>query len=220
MKSPALIVCLKEIVETARDRRTLGSLLIGPLVGPLLFVVLMNVMVSQSVSSIEDRLDVAMLGAEGAPNLLAYLRAREIYPLDVPDIKTVEDAADAVAAGKREFVLAVDGRYGEDFGSHPVGTGPYRLAFWKRSSKMVFARNPDYREEYFDAEPNADDARGQRILAMMKGRRMPMVSDWPDSPYYLLVCRKKQAPRCSVWPAFFTEPLPPIPPAPSICKGC
>jgi len=43
------------------------------------------------------------------------------------------------------------------------------------------------------------------------GRRMPMVSQWPDSPYYLLVCRKKQAPRCSVWPASLTEPLPPIP---------
>ncbi|HEY2830226.1 MAG TPA: ABC transporter substrate-binding protein, partial [Thermoanaerobaculia bacterium] len=47
-------------------------------------------------------------------------------------------------------------RYGDDIGSHPVGTGPWRLAFWKRSSKMVFDRNPDYREEYFDAEPNAD----------------------------------------------------------------
>lgn len=46
---------------------------------------------------------------------------------------------------------------------------------------------------------------------LRRGRRMPMVSKWPDSPYYLLVCRKKQAPRCSVWPAFFTEPLPPVP---------
>jgi Protein of unknown function (DUF4058) len=42
------------------------------------------------------------------------------------------------------------------------------------------------------------------------GRRMPMVSAWPDSPYYLLVARKKQA-RCSVWLAHFDEPLPSIP---------
>jgi hypothetical protein len=48
------------------------------------------------------------------------------------------------------------------------------------------------------------------IDLLRRGRRMPMVSPWPDSPYYLLVCRKKQAPRCSVWPAYFTEPLPPI----------
>ena len=66
-------------------------------------------------------------------------------------------------------------RYGEDFGSHPVGTGPWRLTFWKRSSKMVFERNPNFREEYFDAHPNADDARGQRILARFKGRRLPMI---------------------------------------------
>jgi hypothetical protein len=31
------------------------------------------------------------------------------------------------------------------------------------------------------------------------------------SPYYLLACRKNQSSRCSVWPAFFTEPLPEIP---------
>jgi hypothetical protein len=43
------------------------------------------------------------------------------------------------------------------------------------------------------------------------GRRMPMARPWPDSPYYLLVCRKKQASRCAVYPAYFTEPLPPIP---------
>jgi hypothetical protein len=49
------------------------------------------------------------------------------------------------------------------------------------------------------------------IDLLRRGRRMPMVSAWPDSPYYLLVCRKKQAPRCSVWPASFIEPLPAIP---------
>jgi hypothetical protein len=46
---------------------------------------------------------------------------------------------------------------------------------------------------------------------LRRGRRMPMAKPWPDSPYYLLVCRKKQAARCEVYPASFTEPLPPIP---------
>jgi ABC-type transport system substrate-binding protein len=66
-------------------------------------------------------------------------------------------------------------RYGEDFGAHPVGTGPWRLAFWKRSSKMVFERNSNFREEYFDAEPPAGDVRGQEILRQLKGKRMPMI---------------------------------------------
>ncbi|HXZ48519.1 MAG TPA: ABC transporter substrate-binding protein [Usitatibacter sp.] len=66
-------------------------------------------------------------------------------------------------------------RYGDEFGSHPVGTGPWRLAFWKRSSKMVFERNPNYREETWDAQPNADDERGQRIKARLEGRPIPMI---------------------------------------------
>jgi ABC-type transport system substrate-binding protein len=66
-------------------------------------------------------------------------------------------------------------KYGEDFGSHPVGTGPWRLAFWKRSSKMTFERNPSFREQYFEAAPNEGDARGQEILAKFKGRRIPMI---------------------------------------------
>ena len=45
---------------------------------------------------------------------------------------------------------------------------------------------------------------------LRRGRRMPMAGRWPDSPYYLLVCRKHEAPRCSVWPAHFLRPLPPL----------
>src|SRR5262249_16831716 len=66
-------------------------------------------------------------------------------------------------------------RYGDDVGSHPVGTGPYKLVFWKRTSKMVFEPNPNYREEYYDAEPGPDDKDGQEILARLKGKRMPMI---------------------------------------------
>jgi ABC-type transport system substrate-binding protein len=66
-------------------------------------------------------------------------------------------------------------KYGDDVGAHPVGTGPYRMAFWKRSSKMVFEKNPNYREEYFDAHPAPDDARGQEILRRQRGKRLPMI---------------------------------------------
>ncbi|HEX4331463.1 MAG TPA: ABC transporter substrate-binding protein [Usitatibacter sp.] len=65
--------------------------------------------------------------------------------------------------------------YGDRTGEHPVGTGPYRLAYWKRSSKMVFDRNPNYREEYYDAHPPADDALAQAAYAANNGKRLPMV---------------------------------------------
>lgn len=69
----------------------------------------------------------------------------------------------------------VDEMYGERVAEHPVGTGPFRLTFWKRSSKMVFEPNPNYREEYYDGIPAPDDATAQAILAKLKGKRLPMV---------------------------------------------
>ena len=35
--------------------------------------------------------------------------------------------------------------YGDDFGSHAVGTGPYRLAEWRRNHQMTFTRDPAWR---------------------------------------------------------------------------
>jgi hypothetical protein len=43
------------------------------------------------------------------------------------------------------------------------------------------------------------------------GRRMGMTGEWPNNPYYLMVLRKDQAPKCKVWPAHYREPLPPLP---------
>ena len=65
--------------------------------------------------------------------------------------------------------------YGDTIDAHPVGTGPFKLAQWRRSSFIALERNPDYRERTYDAEPAADDAEGQAILARFKGRRLPMV---------------------------------------------
>ncbi|MDP3824060.1 MAG: ABC transporter substrate-binding protein [Burkholderiales bacterium] len=66
-------------------------------------------------------------------------------------------------------------RYRDDLMAHPVGTGPYVLKQWRRSSLIALERNPGYRERVYDAEPNADDAEGQALLARFKGRRIPMV---------------------------------------------
>ena len=71
----------------------------------------------------------------------------------------------------REVVEA----YGEDVDAHPVGTGPFRLAQWRRSSLIVLERNPGYRDDFYDAHPAANDAEGQALLARFKGRKLPMI---------------------------------------------
>ena len=40
--------------------------------------------------------------------------------------------------------------YGDQIMAHPVGTGPFRLAQWTRTSRIVLERNPTYREEIYD----------------------------------------------------------------------
>lgn len=71
----------------------------------------------------------------------------------------------------REVVEA----YGDDINAHPIGTGPFRLKEWRRGSRIVLERNPTYRERHYDAQPAADDAAGQALLARFKGRRIPMI---------------------------------------------
>jgi ABC-type transport system substrate-binding protein len=65
--------------------------------------------------------------------------------------------------------------YGDKVGEHPVGTGPFRLAEWKRSSRIVLERSPAYREVLYDEDAPADDARLQAIAKAFKGRRLPLV---------------------------------------------
>ena len=49
------------------------------------------------------------------------------------------------------------------------------------------------------------------IDLLREGRRMPMREAWPESPYYVLVSRKDETPRCQVWPVHSLQPLPRIP---------
>ncbi|MBK6718220.1 MAG: bicyclomycin resistance protein [Burkholderiales bacterium] len=89
-------------------------------------------------------------------------RPRFLYTLAAPDVLGV-------------MAHEVVQRYGDKIMEHPVGTGPFRLASWRRSSRIVLERNPTYREVRYDARPAADDAEGQALLARLKGRRLPML---------------------------------------------
>ena len=70
----------------------------------------------------------------------------------------------------REVVEA----YGADIAAHPVGTGPYRLASWRRASRIELVRNPLYRERFFEGEPAEGDTQAQAIAAELAGRRLPL----------------------------------------------
>lgn len=105
------------------------------------------------------------------------LRALDRYTLQItlrePRPRFIEFLAASDLFGG--FAREVAEHYGDSVGEHPVGTGPFKLQSWKRASKIVLVRNPQYRERYYEGEPAADDAEGQALLAHFKGRRLPMV---------------------------------------------
>ncbi len=82
-------------------------------------------------------------------------------------------AHEPTSAVAREVVEA----YADESGriqSNPVGTGPYKLAKWVRSSKISLEANPDYRGFVWDFKAGAD-AEDAGIVKEMKGKKMPQV---------------------------------------------
>lgn len=111
---------------------------------------------------------------------VAGLRALDRYTFEIrlaePAPRFLYNLADGSFTGAlaREVVEA----YGDKIGEHPVGTGPFVLAQWRRSARMVLARNPRYREVLYDEQlpPDASDAL-KADVARLKGQRLPMVDE-------------------------------------------
>jgi ABC-type transport system substrate-binding protein len=114
--------------------------------------------------------DAPLEGLQALDRYTIQYKLKDPRPRLITGILTGSDLTGAQAREVVEF-------YGDKIDEHPVGTGPYRLKQWRRSSLIVLERNPDYREMLYDAEPAADDAEGQAILARLKGRKIPMIDE-------------------------------------------
>ena len=69
-------------------------------------------------------------------------------------------------------------KYGERFGLHPVGTGPYMLrneSDWTQGVGIRFSRNPNYHECYYPKEFGEDDKSQGFDLAA--GQRLPILDE-------------------------------------------
>ncbi|MDC7806858.1 ABC transporter permease [Luteimonas sp BLCC-B24] len=104
-------VVRKELLDIRRDRRTLlMALLLSPLLTPLLLMG-MNLMAEKRVKTEMDRvLDVPVIGAEHAPNLIAHLATMGINAVDAP-----LDLEAAIAAQKVDVALEIPPSFGDDW---------------------------------------------------------------------------------------------------------
>ncbi len=105
------------------------------------------------------------------------LRALDRYTLQIrlaepaPRFVNTLTLATPLGAVAREIVEA----YGDRIMEHPVGTGPFRLAHWTRTSRIVLERNPTYRDETWDFDPPADQPALAADAARLRGRKVPLV---------------------------------------------
>jgi sodium transport system permease protein len=120
----------KEFRENLRDRRTLLSALVfGPLMGPVLLACIMQFSIRHSKVQAEQSIDLAVMHAERAPNLVAYLSARGV---DVEKVVLDQAGArQAVVIQTHKIILEIP----EDFGALLQGGRPAPVMLYSDSSR-------------------------------------------------------------------------------------
>ncbi len=110
-----------------------------------------------------------------------------LYDEDVEGLRALDDSTVRIQLTKPypyfKYILAMPyaavvpheavEHYGEDFLSHPVGTGPYLLKEWRRGLRLVFDRNPKYHHGFYPREGTAEDS--AQGLLVDSGRTLPFI---------------------------------------------
>lgn len=108
----------KEVHDNFRDRRTvLTTLLMGPVFGPILFAALINFTVSEQLSSVEEDIEIAVVGSEHASNLTTFLESQGITKITGHEIDNFNSAIGAVRSGNQDVVVLIEKQFGEQLSS-------------------------------------------------------------------------------------------------------
>ena len=110
--NPFLTVLAKECTDNIRDYRSLFSSLSVALLGPLLVVGLLIFVLDKTLRDFEEPIAFTLMGADHAPNLVAYLRANNTR---IDQREPVEDPSTLIKSGEAEIVLVIQPNYGERY---------------------------------------------------------------------------------------------------------
>jgi len=103
-------VFTKELLDNFRDRRVIiNTLILGPLMGPVIFALMISFMTRQATERMEAPLELPVVGAEHAVELIAFLERQGVEILDPPD-----NPEQAVRDETHEVIV----RIGPDFAEH------------------------------------------------------------------------------------------------------
>ena len=104
-----LTVLKKEVVDNLRDRRTLLSALIfGPLFGPAIFAFVISFTLKQAISEPDKTIELPVIGAELAPNLIQHLRQHNVDIVEPPT-----DPEYAIKERLHDVILEIPESFGD-----------------------------------------------------------------------------------------------------------
>ena len=108
-------VVRKEVRDTLRDRRAVLSSLAGALFGPALFAVFMNFTVERTIDEGEAAIEIPVVNAVDAPNLVGYLGQHLIEAKEAA-FDSREELRASVRRGETEVGLVIDKQFGTALG--------------------------------------------------------------------------------------------------------
>lgn len=109
------------------------------------------------------------------------------YLEDIEGLKKIDDHTFAIKLKKPfpqflyalampyTFIVAKEAveHFGKEFLNHPVGTGPFILPVFEQTNRIVYTKNPSFREKFYPSEgEEGDDKLG---LLADAGKKIPLV---------------------------------------------
>jgi sodium transport system permease protein len=112
------VVFLKEVRENLRDKRAIISTFVyGTLLGPVLFAGMIGLLISVMLERAEKPLQLPVIGAENAPNLIAFLKSQDVEIEPAPDLPE-----EAIKRRDADVILRIPPAYAEQWRAGKAAT--------------------------------------------------------------------------------------------------
>lgn len=141
MKAKWPIVFFKEFRETMRDRRSLMLLVLFTLMYPVMLGVLLNQQIKRATKSEREGIELAVIGAAQAPNLMAQLKQKNVTVQPVGALSE-EAIGELLRARKVVALLRITDKFAENY----QAMRPARVELWFDSASDNGARQRDIEE--------------------------------------------------------------------------
>lgn len=134
----------KELLDLFRDKKTLYlSLLMGPIVLPILILGLGKLAKDRATTQLESPLELPVIGAEHAPNLVNYLAGRNVVIKPAP-----KNPDGAIAAQSVDVILSIPAGFGEKWRASEPAPVEILMDSSRRDSDIPVQRLENLLENY------------------------------------------------------------------------